>query len=396
MMNGSGRRKLQSWIESFIELTADLHSPAIFRRWAAISAIGATLEQKVWVTSRALYPNIYAVLVAPPGVGKTRTINECRRYIAELPEFHLAPVSMTFAALVDCLVKAKRIIIRHGGEDPLEYNSMYICADELGAFMHKYDDEMINGLSAFYDATPYQHNRRTSDLRIKIISPQVSLLAGSTPANLIGFMPEKAWAQGFTSRLVMVFSDERIIGDDFVETTDPYSEDLAHDLLMINSICGQYQVTDEYQTLVNFWKQDKTEIPIPSHPKLTHYVTRRPAHLYKLSMISAADRSADLILTKDDFNRAMNWLVEAETFMPDVFKAGASNADGQAIDEIAHYIMISDRGNGVSETQITRFARDRVPIHSILRIVELMERSGQIKLFGTDKRTQIKYYKATT
>jgi hypothetical protein len=75
-------------------------------------------------------------------------INEGKHYIRELPEFHLAPISMTFASLVDSLVKAKRHIIRPG-EDPMEYNSMSIFADEMGAFIHKYDNEMIDGLSAF-------------------------------------------------------------------------------------------------------------------------------------------------------------------------------------------------------------------------------------------------------
>jgi len=37
--------------------------------------------------------------------------------------------------------KVKEVIIRPG-EDPLEYNSMFICVDELGAFIHKYDNEM--------------------------------------------------------------------------------------------------------------------------------------------------------------------------------------------------------------------------------------------------------------
>ena len=152
---GNPQRKLTSWIESFIDQTSNLHSPEIFRRWTAITTIAAALEQKVWVrTSRPLYPNIYAFIVGHPGVGKSRTMREGRSYIQELPEFHLAPISMTFASLVDSLVRSKRNIICPP-DDPLEYNSMYICADELGAFMSKYDNEMIDGLSAFYDPDPY-------------------------------------------------------------------------------------------------------------------------------------------------------------------------------------------------------------------------------------------------
>lgn len=311
-------------------------------------------------------------------------------YIKDLPDFHVAPISMTFASLVDSLVKAKRTIIQPP-HDPLEYNSMYICANELGTFVHKYDNEMIDGLSAFYDPDPYQQVRRTSDLKIKINSPQLNLICGTTPQNLTEFMPEKAWGQGFTSRLMMIFSDERIVGDDFNPITVSHDAALIHDIEIINGLIGQFEVTEEYRKAVNDWRQ-LGEPPVPNHPKLIHYVTRRRVHLYKLSMVAAIDKSNQLILTKDDFNRAMGWLLEAESTMIEVFKAGATNADAQAMDEIIHFITINDRGFGISEQKITRFASDRIPLHSILRVIEIMERSGQIYLRGIDKTTKLKYY----
>lgn len=391
MTTESGKRKLESWIGSFIEQTASLNSPEIFRKWTAITSIAAALEQKVWIkTSRPLFPNMYNMLVAHPGVGKTRTINEGRHYVQDLPEFHLAPISMTFASLIDTLVKSKRVIIRPG-EDPMEYNSMFICVDEMGAFIHKYDNEMIDGLSAFYDPTPYQQVRRTSDINIKIKSPQINILCGSTPQNLTDLMPEKAWGQGFTSRLIMVFSDERIIGDDFAPNDYSHSEELTHDLAIINSLIGQFEVTEGYRSAVNNWRQ-LGEPPVPNHPKLIHYVTRRRAHLYKLSMVAAIDRANALILTVDDFNTAMGWLLEAERTMPEIFKAGATNADAQAMEEILHFIMINDKGYGIGESKIIRFASDRIPLHSVLRVIDILESSGQIILRGTDRTTKMRFY----
>lgn len=366
-----------------------LDSPAIFRKWSAISTIAAVLEQKVWITtSRPLFPNIYTLIVGHPGVGKTRTIREAKSYVINLPDFHLAPISLSFAALVDSLVGAKRMVIRLP-ESPLEYNSMFIAADELGAFVHKYDDEMIAGLSTFYDPDPYSQSRRTKDINIKIKSPQLNLLCGSTPSNLMKFMPDSAWDQGFTSRLIMVFSDERIVGDDFAPKTVNHSNALDHDIRMINSLTGNFEVTEDYRKAVNDWRA-LGEVPIPNHPKLIHYVTRRRAHLYKLSMISAVDRSNVLILTKDDFNRAMGWMLEAESTMAEIFKAGANSADGQALDEIKYFIQTSqpmDETKGVSEQRILNFAKERIPLHSIMRVIDILQGSGMIRALGIDKRT---------
>lgn len=270
---------------------------------------------------------------------------------------------------------------------------MFICADELGAFIHKYDDEMIAGLSAFYDPDPYSQSRRTREIKITIKSPQLNILAGSTPSNLMKFMPEGAWDQGFTSRLIMVFSDERIIGDDFAGKTKVNLGDLEYDLKLINSLTGEFEVTADYRTCVNNWRA-LGEPPVPNHPKLIHYVTRRRAHLYKLSIIAAIDRSNALLLTKDDFNTALNWLVEAERAMPEIFKAGAMGADASAMEEIMHFVQISDHGQGVMESKITKFAAERLPINSVFRVVDIMERSGMLKSVAIDKRSGFKIYKA--
>lgn len=310
----------------------------------------------------------------------------------ELPDPHLAPVSMTFASMVDVLLESKRMIIRLP-EGPLEYNSMTIAADELGTFIHKYDKEMVDGLSAFYDPDPYGQNRRGKDIKIKIKSPQVNLLCGSTPSNLMELMPEGAWGQGFTSRVIMVFSDERIIGDDFASISVGLNQELLYDLKTINSLHGEFEVTEDYRNLVNLWRQSG-ELPAPAHPKLIHYNTRRRVHLYKLSMVAAIDRSNTLLLTRDDFNRAMNWLVAAETQMSDIFQAGAAGGDSQAMDEIKHFVQSQDKGKGVSEHRIVNFARERVRSYEVMKTLEIMERARMIYAAFQEKGTGLRFYKA--
>lgn len=327
-------------------------------------------------------PNLYVFLIGHPGVGKTRIIREAKSYLLKIPDFHMAPTSVTAAALIDAVAAAKRMIIRLP-EPPLEYNTMTIAADELGTFVHKYDDEMIAVLSAFYDPDPYGHNRRGKELKIKIEKPQLNLICGSTPSNLLKFLPEGAWDQGFTSRVIMVFSDERIIGDDFVTEVGGLDEDLIHDLKHISSLVGECRATEDYRKIVNLWRQDG-EKPLPNHPKLIHYNTRRRAHLYKLSLISCIDKGDTLLLTRDDFNQALNWLAEAEAYMPEIFKAGAVGADATAMDEIYHFVMITGK---TPEHKIVNFARERVPAHSVMRVIDVMIAANMIKATKLDPKT---------
>lgn len=373
--NGSGRRKLESWIDSFIAYTDNLESAEVFRKWTAITCIAAALEQRVWITtSDQLFPNLYTILVGHPGVGKTRTIMSGRKFLAELPEFHIAPTSMKMASLVDSLLAAKRVIVRLP-QDALEFHSMTLCVDEWTAFMHAFDDELVGGLTTFYDVVvPYEQHRRGKDIRIKIPRPQLSILAGSTPSNLIKFMPEGAWDQGFTSRIILVYSNERFVGDDFAISRRDLPEEMIYDLKIINSLQGEFTVTKEFQGAVNGWRK-QGEGPRPSHPKLLHYNTRRRTHLYKLAMVSAIDRGNDLSLTGGDFHRALEWLGEAEINMPAIFEEGTSSVDGRAMDEIADFIR--QRGK-VHKQRVLHFITTRAPAHAVTKIFDLMVHSGRM------------------
>ena len=385
---------MESWIDAFVEHTDNLESPGLFRKWAGIFTIASAMEMKTYLqTSSPLYPNLYVFIVGHPGVGKNRIIRVAKRYMSELPEFHFAPTSLTGAALVDTLAASKRFIARLP-DPPLEYYNTVITAEELTAFMHKYDDEMVGLLSAFYDPDPYAQSRRGRDIKIKIDRPQVNLMSGTTPSNLITLMPESAWDQGFTSRVILVHSDERIGGDDFAQETRGLDDKLVHDIKMIGALSGEFKVTQDFRNAVNDWRA-LGEPPTVNHPKLLHYKTRRRVHLYKLAMVACADRSDVLLLTKDDFNRAMGWLLEAEACMPDIFTAGSTGTDARAIDEIYHHIKIADKGDGVPEHQIVNFARSRVPMHSILRVIEIMVASGQITSRGTDKHGA-RWFRAVT
>lgn len=378
--NGTSKRKCESWIEAFVNYSDNLESSPLFRKWTAISILAATLEQKVWIsTSDRLFPNLYTILVGHPGVGKTRTIMSGRKFLAELPEFHIAPTSMKMASLVDALLASKRTIIQLPNP-AVEFHSMALLCDEWSAFMHSFDDELVGGLTTFYDVTvPYEHHRRGKDIRIKIPSPQLNILAGSTPSNLLKFMPENAWDQGFTSRVILVFSDERIVGDDFAHQRRDLPEGMIHDLKVVYSLQGEFTVSKDYQDAVSVWRA-QGEGPKPSHPKLVHYNTRRRAHLYKLSMVSAIDRGNELTLRGLDFTNALGWIAEAELTMPRIFEEGTTSIDARAMDEILDFVR--RQGKPVPHHKLVHETAKRVPTHAVLKVLEVMWLSGRLQKSG--------------
>ena len=87
-------------------------------------------------------------------------------------------------------------------------------------------------------------------------------------------------------------------------------------------------------------------------------------------------------------------MTEAERHMPDIFKAGAGNADAKAMDEIYHYVLTEGGKGPVVDRKIIRFAKNFVPLNSIERVIQVMFMGGMLKIVKQDLRTGQKYYLA--
>jgi hypothetical protein len=383
-------RKLKNFLDGFVAFMENSGSPRIYAKWSGIFAIGAVVERKAWLstTKGKTYPNHYIILVGPAGIGKSVCTSTVMDLIEEIksPEnvIHVAPTSVTKASLIDALDNAERRIIRPTSNPPVEtFNSLVVIANELGVFLPAWDGEFMSVLTDVWDNKVYAETRRTRNLSIKIPRPQINLLSATTPTHLNMLLPEGAWETGFMSRTLCVYSSEILYTDIFAERekSDTLWKDLAADLTDIYKTWGEFSISEEAMGAINDWARSGG-LPAPDHPKLLSYNTRRLHHLLKLCMVAALACDSELIITVDHFVEALDWLVELETFMPDIFKSMRTGGDAAAIEECYHYCFqqYMRRGNKhVPEQLMWAFLQDRVPAHNVARILEVMERAGLIK-----------------
>ena len=208
-------RKFHSWIEAFLVLTEGNQSPRIFRKWDAVATIAGALERKVWLRlgRRTLYPNIYALLTGGPGVGKTDTVREVEYFWHKLPQLHVAPSSISRAGLADAIFSAERTILRPAESTPFtKFNSLQVAAGKFGTFLSQYEGKFMSTLNSLYDCVRYSRRKRSiakGEERV-VERPQLSIIAATTPAWLSGSLPATAWAEGFASRLFLVYNGERL------------------------------------------------------------------------------------------------------------------------------------------------------------------------------------------
>lgn len=387
----SSGRELSSWIDYFLEFTSDIQSDPLFIKWAGIATIAGALERKVWIISqkKILYPNLYTLLVGPPGSGKTRALTECEDLWHVLTDHKIAHTSLTKASLVDALRDAERSVLGH--PDLGTFNSLLIACGELMNLIPQYDTAFMGMLTDVYDNKQYSEKRRSKDIDFVIKCPQINMIGCTTASFLTDLMPPGAWDQGFLSRTIIVYSEGlsaakplNLLDDE--KPRDPVLEAaLKKDLVSIGNRVGKLIFERDAAGLLETWNQTRKNHD-PAHPRLTHYNTRRMVHLLKLCMVAAANHGSPTI-TSHDVQTAQNWLAEAEGVMADIFLAMASGGDARVINECHHWLIVQQVRSNKAQTgaSLRQFLAGRIPAHSVERVVDLMFRTGAIKAVGTDE-----------
>lgn len=391
-------------ISDFMHLTATDDTPHLYRQWSAIALIAGTLERRVWTRvgnrggqPRLTFPNLYTLLVGPPGVGKG-IIEDIRDIWYEVTEpgsnksaFQVAPNNLTKASMLDRLVKSTQSRIVPSGP-PVEYNSLLIAAEEFAVFMPHWDLEFIGVLNNIYNnPSIYAEERRHGPSReILIPCPQLNILGGTQPSWLASVFPDEAWGMGLTSRLIMIYASEGQRRDLFEEGSDrPVSRTrLVQRLGSLSQLYGEVGWTAEARDRIVRWHMADGP-PTPKHSKLEHYCRRRSLHVIKLALISSVSRSGNITnISLEDVDRAIEWLIEAEKLIPDIFRAMIGRSDSQVIEELYLYLLslwTAAAESPIHESKLFIFLSQRVPSDKVQKLLEIAERSNVVaRVAGTD------------
>ena len=379
----------QDWIDAFLDYTGGLPSPEIFRLWAGISALSGAMERRLFVMSagKPIYPNLYVLLVATPGIGKN-VIQEVYNLWHEGKCFHVAPHSITKAGLMDSLGEAGTAKIN--GDDLVEYHSLLVASPEFGVLVPAHDLEFLSVLNFIYDNPPVTSERRRwsrDGKELSIVNPQLTIFAGSQPSYLSSLLPEEAWSMGWTSRLVMVHASEGVQIDlhlEAVGTNGAYLhrnkvlwQDLVDRLAALHQMHGVFKWTTPALKAAEAWYLDKLP-PRPGHSKLTHYLPRRWVTTLKLAMVASIARADDLVIQLDDFDRAREWLLKAEHQMPDIFREMTQRSDTQVIQELHQFCWkaYAKTQRAMDESHLVHFLQSRIPSEKVMKVLEIAERSN--------------------
>lgn len=383
------KRLLENWISSFLEYTASISSPEIFRKWSAYTAVSGALERRCYtVTSdSALYPNLFTLLVAKPGIGKSKAILEVHGLWLATNRFNVGPTAMTKSAFIDQLGKKPKTLVIDG--KTTIYNAILVPSSEFGQLLPSHDLEFLNVLNEVYDCNDaplrdvtQKHGDRQVD------RTHMCLLAGTQPKYLSEVLPEQAYGLGFTRRIIMIYCGEQYRIELFgTNTKDPaLRQRLIKDLIAIERLKGEFEWEEGAKTAAESWHKNR-EKDEPKHSRLASYNTTRVIHGLKLAMVVSASRGNDMVVTLQDFETAKNLLLGAEKTMGEIFKEMIVSTDAIEMEEAHEHAWmwcIHNKQETVAEANIVNFLAKRVPVTKVSYMLDLMVTAGMLKMVGAN------------
>lgn len=351
-------RACRNWLQSYLDWTLDRsESPETMILWSGLCTLASVAKRNISVPKSLMggydiFPNLYVVFVAPPGVvRKSTTVGRAEELLREVDGVTLASTAVSASKLIADL------------SDTFD-GSMTVLPSELGTFMNVSQEEMYDVLTDLYDnKTLYTYSTRTHGVEI-VENPCINFLAATTPKWVEQQMPIHVIGGGFASRTIFIFENEprqrRLYYDIDTAAYDRVKKSLIHDLIYIHTkVKGEFkhESSDTRDWVENWYRKNADAGLSEAGPGVEGYINRKHIHLHKIAMLMALAESDRLVLRREHFEKSLVILEAIEKQMPHALVYAGQNPLAEATWQVWDFVK-SSGGRATDQAIVRRFHID--------------------------------------
>lgn len=319
-----------------MEFTRESESPDTYHKWAGLSTVSAVLKRSVWCDQRlyVLFPNLFVALVGPPArTAKSTAIYFSKGLLVNVP-----------TVLFGSDAQSREQLIREMAEGKLNNQcALAIYSSEFSSIIDTSGLLMVQFLTDMFDCNyvsskGWKYSTKTSG-KDTVINPYLTMLVGTTPSYISESMPDNIIGHGFTSRTIFVYEEEeRLINPRPNPMDHPLGEALVADLNYIANLHGEFRWTPEGEKVYDEFYRNLYKT-IPDDHRIEGYHWRKKIHVLKVAMLLSICKGDDLTLKAEDFEEAIEMLLEIEPNMVRTFSSVGKYEYASELERIGHFIV---------------------------------------------------------
>jgi hypothetical protein len=382
-------RKTGDWLDDYLSYTENTEPPRSYHLWVGISVVAAVMQRKCWMTFNIspLHPNLFVILVGPSGRARKGTaMSYGVDLLRKIPSIKLVAQKVTEQQLIKDLQDSMDSYINPVNNSPVYHSSMTVFSGELAVFLGTGNIDFLALLTNIYDSED-QWEYRTKTKGINVIKGVcLNFLGGTAPDWIQGMIPRAAIGGGFTSRVIFVVEREmrKAVADPTPTPRELKMRDnLKHDLEKIHTLRGEFKFMDDAFEMYSDWYINQTANPPIESQQFDGYCSRRATHARKLSMILSACRGDDMLIMREDLERAINILEATEKTMPKAF-SGLGKARYSELTEAVMQYLVNLPNPIIKHSAILRHFFPDIDEYTLNIVIETLTKMQVIKLASTD------------
>lgn len=336
-----------SFIRNYMLFSSGSEVAENYHFWAGIYALSAIVNRRVWISlgQYNLYPNLYIILLGPPGSGKDLAMDTSRLVVEDVGGVKFSGDAQTKESLVrylrdDCPVQ----IVVNGEYQTITPIAMY--ATELSHLLGANSGHMIDFLTTIYTKDKRYVTKTKNKGDDVIERPFLGLLAGTTQDWITTYLKSDIIGGGFTRRVIFVNEQARASIRDKSKrrpflTVTPEQAEARKKVLeygeVLKSVVGEFSWSPEAKAEYERWYINRD---IPEDPDTLGYYLTKPNQVLKVAMVVSLSESTDLVLRKEHWDVAMALLDKTETSLTHVFQGIGRNELNAIANKAIQQLMV--------------------------------------------------------
>jgi hypothetical protein len=291
-----------------------------------------------------LYPNLYVVLLGPPGNGKSLAMDTAQTLVEDVGGINFSGDAQTKESLVRYLRdNCPKTIVIPGGDTQI-ITPIAMFATELSHLLGPASGHMIDFLTTIY-TKDRRYVTRTKNKGDDIIErPFVGLIACTTQDWITTYLKSDIIGGGFTRRVIFVNEplgssvDDKSLRRPFL-TVRPEQITARDNVLryseVLKTTVGEFRWTSDARSEYERWYMTRD---IPKDPDVQGYFKTKPNQVLKVAMLLALSKSPDLVLTREAFDTSLALFERTEVTLTRVFQGIGRNELNAIANRAMEYI----------------------------------------------------------
>lgn len=327
-VTAEGQKRKGNWLDLLRQFSRETESPVSFWLWSGISTIASALQRKVWLPfgMDAIYPNQYIFLIGPPATRKANPIKFSRK-ILDAVGVDVGVDSQSKRSLTQDLAElAKTRFYNYEGR-VVPMAPLSLVSPELSTLFHLDINAIVEALTDIYDNSDKWDYKTSGSGKDVLRNVCLNVFAATTPSWFMNNMPPAAIGDGFTSRVVVVYEEERAHWVPLPPEPDwELYKVLMAELKKIKRLVGPFTWDPKALEMHNKWYRSLKGRMLRVHDERLHsFVGRIQGHMLKTAMALRVAYSNELVLTTDDIQLAVELLEEVLDAAPKAFTVLGGN-----------------------------------------------------------------------